>query len=414
MNPSSHPQPIEEQKRHGLIDALRGWALFGVLVVNMLWFATGGGALPSSGEGWSPTAATDRWVERALQFFIYAKANTIFTFLFGISFSLQFERVRQQMARVDMVIVRRLGALLLIGIVHLFGAWLGDILHVYALAGFALLWVRRWSDTSLTVVGMLLILIVERILAHHAYWIAWLGFGTMIPVPDTMAMAAIQTQLLQLQSGGYLQIVELQWSMMSASGYFGFGLAVWLVYSIGRFMLGIVVARRGYLFAPAAHTRTLRLAALTGLAVGAVLTAAPAVLAYLARLLASDDLAIGADLAAPLLPFASLLMSIGYLAGAALLWLRPRWRRLLAVSSPVGKTALTNYLLQTVFNLTIFFGTGLGQAGRLGASACLLLALVFFATQIVSSAIWLRHFRYGPLEWLWRWWSYGNRPCLRR
>ena len=95
-------------------------------------------------------------------------------------------------------------------------------------------------------------------------------------------------------------------------------------------------------------------------------------------------------------------LALGYLAALTLLLQRGVWKKMLAPLASVGQMALTNYLLQSVAFVLLFFGYGLGWFGQTSAFIGLLLALLLFALQIVFSRWWLRHFRFGPFEWLWR------------
>lgn len=106
-------------------------------------------------------------------------------------------------------------------------------------------------------------------------------------------------------------------------------------------------------------------------------------------------------------------MAAFYLSVLVMLWGKPQWRRRLAHLGPVGRMALTNYLAQSVFYLGIFYGYGLTLLGRVGSAVCLGLSLAIFAAQIVFSSWWLRRFRYGPAEWLWRSLTYGTRQPIR-
>ena len=102
-----------------------------------------------------------------------------------------------------------------------------------------------------------------------------------------------------------------------------------------------------------------------------------------------------------------------YIALVATLWQKATWRRLIAFLAPVGRMALTNYLLQTVICVFIFYGYGFGQYGNVGAGAATLIALGIFLFQILFSFLWLKYFQYGPLEWIWRQLTYRRRLDLR-
>ena len=107
-------------------------------------------------------------------------------------------------------------------------------------------------------------------------------------------------------------------------------------------------------------------------------------------------------------------MTAGYVALFMVLWHFAVVRRALAWLAPTGRMALTNYLSQTAICYLLFFGFGLALMGRVGATACLAISLAIFVLQAAASRWWLARFNFGPMEWLWRWWTYSGRPPLRK
>jgi len=104
--------------------------------------------------------------------------------------------------------------------------------------------------------------------------------------------------------------------------------------------------------------------------------------------------------------WASLVLAFGY-GGAIVLAARP-----LGFLAPLGRMAFTCYLAQSFILSVVFYGWGLGQFGRMSAANGILLAIAIYAAQAIASALWLRRFRYGPLEWVWRSFSYGTRVAM--
>jgi uncharacterized protein len=95
-------------------------------------------------------------------------------------------------------------------------------------------------------------------------------------------------------------------------------------------------------------------------------------------------------------------MVVFFVSGLTLLMLRRRWQAVLFKLAPVGKMALSSYIMQTVFGLLMFYGAGLGLYGKTSPGLNYIIAITFFFMQVGFSTWWLRHFNYGPLEWLWR------------
>jgi uncharacterized protein len=110
--------------------------------------------------------------------------------------------------------------------------------------------------------------------------------------------------------------------------------------------------------------------------------------------------------------FAVIPLGLAYAAGFLLLW-RVASGALKVFAAP-GRMALTNYLSQTLISLTVFYGIGFGQAGLWSIQRLLLFVCVVYAVQIVFSSLWLKHFHFGPMEWIWRALTYGKAPQLRR
>jgi uncharacterized protein len=110
----------------------------------------------------------------------------------------------------------------------------------------------------------------------------------------------------------------------------------------------------------------------------------------------------------------ALKLGLAYAAIFVLLFQRATWRRWLQLFAPVGRMALTNYITQTVVAIALFYGIGLGIGPRFGLVGVLVSGAIIFAVQIALSHWWLARFHFGPLEWLWRSLTYGQRPPMRR
>jgi uncharacterized protein len=133
--------------------------------------------------------------------------------------------------------------------------------------------------------------------------------------------------------------------------------------------------------------------------------------ALYAMLQPASELSIRRDLAYAL---GVVPLAMSYVAAFSLLWLRPGARRVLAVLAPAGRAALTVYLSQTLICIALFYGIGLGFGGQVGPTLFLPIAVAIFAAQVLMSVVWLRYFRFGPVEWLWRSLTYGRRQPLVR
>jgi len=179
---------------------------------------------------------------------------------------------------------------------------------------------------------------------------------------------------------------------------------------LGMFLLGFYAGRRGILLRVEEHLPLVRRVFRWGLALGLIGNTAFAVLIEMGVDIPPSPLGI-AQTAAYAVGVPSLCFF--YVSALALLWRKPRWRRWLSALAPVGQMALSNYLMQTIVCVTIFYGYGFGCFGRVGVTTGVALAVVIFALQIALSNWWFRRFQYGPVEWVWRQLTYRRRPPLR-
>jgi uncharacterized protein len=410
-------RPVAAQERIQLIDVLRGFALFGVLVSNMTWLSGDFIVLTRERAASLPTAAVDPYAKYLINFFVEMKANTIFAFLFGLGFSVQMMRAEERGARIAPVYARRLLVLLLLGLAHTLLLWYGDILHLYALVGFTLLFFRRRSPTTLLAAGAAL-----AVLPWAAFmglpWLAASVGGPQVAAEMEGLMAAreaaFEPRLEVFQNGGYTDVLRAHLDFYLEDFFLSGFVFCFILYIMGRFLLGLYAGRRRLLHDAPAHLPLFRRLLRWGLVVGLVGNAAFTTVTFLedrgALDIASGWMAAGQALAAVGIPA----MSCFYVSGIVLLFQRERWQRRLLLLAPVGRMALTNYLMQTLFHLLIFYGyAGLGLIGRVGPSVCVVLSVAVFSFQIAFSRWWLARFRFGPMEWLWRTLTYGRRQPMR-
>ena len=401
--------PVAGGERIAALDVLRGIALFGVLTMNFVYFASGGQLATDAQLDALPTANLDWWAYNAVRLFIGDKANTVFATLFGLGFYLQMKRGEGRPG-FERRYVRRLFWLLMFGVFNTLFLWFGDILNLYAVAGFALLAMRRWSTRTLVIFGS-----IAALYSHNLQ--EWLfGLVNFHPVPDWLySEAAVLERQAVAVNGDYGSIVTLfgQWTWLEwiAGGM----MAAWLVYAIGRFALGAAIGRSGILDDIPRFVPLLRRIAWVALPAGIV--AGLAIRLVLDEIvILPGDLETWKAIAQSLRSPAALLLAAGYCAGIVVALQQGWGKRLFGIFAPVGRMALTNYLAQGFIYAFILFGVGpgLGLAGKIGSAAVLAICIVFFAFQTVFSHWWLARYRFGPMEWLWRTLTYGERPPMRR
>ncbi len=400
--------PVSPQERIELLDVLRGLAVAGILIGNMQWFS-GYGMMPPALA--ADTPARDQIAHFLVHFFVEGKFYSIFSFLFGFGFAVQIARADDRGDTKATLFKRRLFWLLVIGYLHGFLLWAGDILSVYALMGFILLLFRKKSDESLLkwAFGLMIVPIVT----YSLLLVLFLAFAP----PDTAAKidTAMTDQwasnVQTVSQGSYGKIITEYNFIYIIGRYIGLVVQMRLPKILAMFLLGVYGYRRGFLHDPAGHRPFLSKVVIYGLVLGVIgnviLAATTGNEAQFPPSLAGFVAVVGYSFGVPAL-------ALAIIASVATLWQKAGWQRLLAFLAPVGRMALTNYLMQTVICVIIFYGYGFGQFGKFGAVQATLAALAIFAMQIVFSTIWLKFFAYGPMEWIWRQLTYHKRLTLWR
>jgi uncharacterized protein len=375
------PRPINPSQRIDAIDVLRGIALFGVMAINITTVFRVSifeqFLLPKSS-----VSPIDSAVETILTLAVDLKALALFSLLFGAGLAIQFDRLAGNERR-TLLLVRRLVVLLTFGLLHLCLIWNGDILTEYALAGFLVLlflFGPRW-------------LLAVAALAFLGLYLAMQAFPPPGLWPGTAAMARDVVDAHRIYAtGGLLDVLAFR---LRELPLFASLHAYIFPRTIGLFLLGAFAWRAGLLrYAPASQSRLVRVAA-SGIGIGATLILANAVGTFTGR----TNVVAG--------PIGTILLALGYGAAIIAMANTVSGKAWLGWAAPLGRMAFTNYLAQSVIFGFIFYGYGLGQFGQLGVASTLAIGIVVYIAQVLFSAWWLRRFRYGPVEWLWRTLMYG-------
>lgn len=401
--------PVTERERVEELDVLRGFALFGVLTMNFVYFASEGQLATEAQLKALPTANLDWWAYNFVRLFIGDKANTIFATLFGLGFYLQMKRGEGRPG-FERLYTRRLFWLLVFGVLNTYLLWFGDILNLYAVAGFALLAMRRWRTRTLVIFGSL------AALYSHNLQESLLGLFDLHLIPDRFYedSAVLARQAIAVHGDYWANVASFaNWTWVEWLS--GGMMAAWLVYALGRFALGAAIGRSGILDDIPRFLPLLRKIAWIALPVG--LLAGLAIRLVMREVLVlPGDLETNREVANALRSPAALLLAAGYCAGIVVALQQGWGKRLFGVFAPVGRMALTNYLAQGLIYAFVLFGVGpgLGLAGRIGSAAVLAICIAFFAFQTAFSHWWLARYRFGPMEWVWRTLTYGERPIMLR
>lgn len=372
------------------LDGLRGMALLGILLVNILYWS-----------GWSLMTEAQQVAHsgehlRELQLFLDhllldGKFYTLFSLLFGIGCAMQLHRLQAAGHDGVRVYLRRMAVLLVIGLLHSLLIWDGDILTLYALLGALLPWFARKSDRALLAWAAALVWVVP--LAGKALFdaLGWNPGGAIIAASlDLFAKMGgdpeLDAAVRWLQNSGWRE--QLAWSSSGTLYSWGLRIETWRISKVlGIMLLGLWAGRRVVQGGLLADPRLLRRILLCGLLVGL-----PASLVYASLPDAGQSHWSSMVGTVPL--------ALAYAAAFLLAW--PHAHRVLGVFVAPGRMPLTNYLLQSVVNGLVFFGVGLGWIGQLSMPAFYAYAIALFALQCPCSRWWLARHAQGPVEALWR------------
>jgi uncharacterized protein len=389
--------PTQSSERIDTIDVLRGFALLGILVVNILYFSAPHNAWDVL---WNTPA--DHLGLTLVLFLADEKFYPIFSFLFGLGFMLQMSSVERRGGNFVPFFRRRLAMLLLIGAVHaLFFSYI-DILVIYALLGFLLLFFRNSKPSALLGGALLSLLmamgmrflfarlqaeaLIAEIAPHWSYTVVAYRYGTL----DMIFAQHLRDLLIY-----YIEMVQH---------------IIFKLFAL--FLLGAWAGKLGIFRNIPRYRHYFQLAMWLGLAIGL-----PGNMLY-----ALDQttwnivlpLPAGDILMRMYFVVSDLALTCFYISAITLLHERVPWQRVLAPLATVGRMALTNYVLQSVICTLLFYSYGLGLYALLGPGITFPLAFLIYGLQVLASALWLRHYRAGPLEWVWRSLTYKKLLPLRR
>ncbi len=396
--------PTDPDERIVSLDALRGFALLGILVINVQFFGMPMIAAvfpPGFGDftGWNYLA----WLVGHVLF--EGKFVTLFTLMFGagiVLFTAGKERRGEPALRLH---YRRTLWLLAIGLGHAHLLWYGDILVVYALCGLAAVFARQWSPRQLLTVGLVLFAVPSLLyVSAGAFLVDSAGEEE---ATDILAGLGDTEAEIDAYRGGWTDQMEhrsptaFELQTVGFASETGWRIGGLMLVGMALFKLGVLSNRRSKQF----YRRLL----LVGGAVGLALVLAGVWYNERVGWNATRVLLFGSQFNY----WGSLPLAGAYVA-AVMLWCRRRAGGVVTNAlAAVGRTAFSNYLLQTVLATSIFYGHGLGLFGSLNRVELLGVVVVIWAIQIPLSVAWLRRFRFGPLEWLWRTLTYGERQPIR-
>jgi uncharacterized protein len=384
-------------ERIEILDALRGLALFGILLANILYWS-GWGLMTDAQRMALGGPENVAWQYRFHHLLVDGKFYTIFSLLFGAGFALQIARLSTRGMEGMRLYRRRVLVLLAIGLVHSWLVWDGDILTLYALLGLLLPWFYDWRERNLLLVAAVLIFVVPLagILLFSA--LGWQPHQHLYTLSFAIA-ESMGANTAPEAAIGWLQREDftgwLSWTLSGTPYSWGWRIETWRIPKVlGIMLLGIVVGKRLAAGTLLDSRRLLRRVLVIGLAIG---VPAGGVYAFRPGLGQEDWPSI----------IGTVPLALAYAAAFVLAW--DRARPVLRHLAPVGRMALTNYLTHSILGIVLFYGIGFGLVGRLQPLPFYGIAFLIFAAQCVFSRWWLSTHEQGPAEAFWRRASYGRR-----
>ena len=399
--------PVKTSERFIILDALRGFALLGICMANFPEFSLYTFLSPEAAASMS-TAVQDKITRYLLYIFVDGKFYTLFSLLFGLGFSIIIRNAERKGVNGFRIFYRRMGMLMLFGLLHLMFIWSGDILLLYALLGMLLPLFRQMPDKKL---------------------LGWALFFLILPIGVDLVCEITRTNLA-------LPFIRLQETYCAEYGINGTNFAYWLhdaedygtVFQflvqgacvrmqefiignryfkvLGLFLVGFYIGRNRIYADLEGRKNLLVKVCRLGLIIGL-----PCSLLYAWSSMGGHPLS---DTLHSLFYFISVYpLGFAYAAGLCLLYLRVKSLSIWKWLAAPGRMALTNYIGQSVIGMFLFYGIGLGWGSTIGLLQTEVIVLAVFLFQMLFSRLWLSGFKFGPLEWIWRMLTYGKWLAIR-
>ncbi len=404
--------PTLSAKRLQTIDFLRGFALFGILMVNMPLMNGPMVAILSDVKLWPglPDVVAGSFIKAVFE----SKFYVLFSLLFGYGFWLFMNKEGD--GRSPLPVFRmRVFILLLFGIAHIMLLWPGDILVFYALFGFVMILFRKTPDRKVLKWAIVLILIPVTLNGLIALITYAAGFHPESKAAMEAGMAeqnqaireVISQALLVYPTGSFAEAARMrltEYSMLLP------GVLFFYPNVLAFFLIGMLAARRKYFSDFQMHIPVFRKFLMWGLIIGV-----PGNLLYalIYALVPMSQPSLYTFIATLCVGFTAPALTFAFISGLILLYHNKQLDTIAKWLAPVGRMALTNYLMHSFISAALFMHWGLGLYGKVHIWQSILLTIVIFCIQVIYSRWWLQRFAFGPAEWLWRSLTYMNLQKFR-
>ncbi|WP_346858370.1 DUF418 domain-containing protein [uncultured Draconibacterium sp.] len=410
---SNNPTPLSSRERIDYMDLLRGIAIFGILIANLRWFSL----YSPQVSGRFTLGEIDGIVHLLQGVFIESKFYTIFSILFGWGIALQINRSKKDDASTARFLRRRLWFMMLLGGVHMFFIWEGDIVFLYGLVGFVLVAFRKYSNSTLLITGILLLLSPVLLYFLKMNW-PWVNYPSdyLYSLGEKMyqhfGWIDQDTSRTGVLSESKSITASIKITLADAPYRFAYLFAVSRIPKVlGAMMIGFYIGRTNLYSKLMNHKKVALKANITGLIVFVPLNY------WLEGVLKNEHAyyqhqieGLYYTIADSLLVFP---LALVYMMALALIYEKKWVQNILKPVLTVGRTAFSNYVFQSIIGIILFYGVGFGLAQQFGPLAWTITAVIIFTFQIILSNLWLKFFRFGPLEWIWRSFTYKKIQPLR-
>lgn len=395
-------QPTKLNARIELLDIYRGFAIFGIFVVNIVIMNSTFLNQDEFAKQW--TANIDLITKKVLQLLFYTKFFPIFSLLFGLGISMQALKMLNKNQPLFSFFARRMFILFLIGIFHILFLWSGDVLNLYALIGlFTTLMITRSNRLILALsVFFLFFPFFDQILECI--------FGLLNFQPELYLQDHSEDTVNQIiRNGSYLQGLELRLLeyLSNTPMLFGFLAPI----AISMFLLGLYLGKNKIYESLDSFINRIK----KPIIVITVITNLYRLL-FLFVLVENEIFKIDSyrEVLIKIMVLSDVAMGLFYLWIIGWIYFNTKWKIMVLPLKYAGRMALTNYLMQSFIGLIIFSSIGLSLYERLSPTQTLIVAFSVFIFQIILSKIWLSYFRFGPFEWIWRCLTYRKLIHLKK
>jgi uncharacterized protein len=395
--------PVTQSKRVEILDVIRGFAIFGILLANIQSWS-GYKFIPFEHIATLAHYDYNEILHYLFMFFVDTKFYTLFSLLFGIGFYIQFNKQRNNQAEFIAMYRRRLGFLMLFGAIHSF-FWSGDILLIYGAVGFVFILFRNLSEKT----------ILQLSIFFYFSWLLYdVVFALFFPQFLNYELRAYKTYpditpealTYIFQNGSFIDVLHANWHNLYYR-YIDLIPSGRLTKILALFLLGFYLMSSDYFHKYASSVKLFLLYFISG-----------SIFTFIAYEIGGSMASFSHNLTnvayKAIAVTGQILLSFSYISLLSILYKHASVKKVLNLFAFVGRLSFSNYLMHTLFGYLIFYPFFGGLFGQLSLLELFILAIALYSFQITFSYVWMKFFKFGPLEWIWRSLTYGKLFPLRK